>query len=122
MSKQNREELFSRYREGPAVLADAASGLSERQLDHKPSDGGFSAREVVHHTADSEMTSAIRLRRLIAEDNPQITGYDPDLFAARLHYASRPVQPSLDAVRAARESTMSILAALTEVEWDRSGT
>ena len=122
MSKPNRDVLISRYREGPAVLADAVSRLSERQLDHKPSDGGFSAREVVHHTADSEMTSAIRLRRLVAEDNPEITGYDPDVFAARLHYASRPVQPSLDAVRAARESTMSILVTLSEVEWERSGT
>ena len=122
MSKQNREKLFSRYREGPSVLADAVSGLSERQLDHKPADGGFSAREVVHHTADSEMTSAIRLRRLVAEDNPQITGYDPDLFAARLHYAGRPVQPSLDAIRAARESTASILEALSEAEWERAGT
>jgi hypothetical protein len=122
MSKPNREKLIRRYREGPAVLADAVSRLSERQLDHKPADGGFSAREVVHHTADSEMTSAIRLRRLVAEDNPQITGYDPDLFAARLHYASRPVQPSLDAIRAARESTASILEALSEAEWDRAGT
>jgi len=122
MSKQNRAELIMRYREGPAVLADALSGLTERQLDHKPSDGGFSAREVVHHTADSEMTSAIRLRRLVAEDNPQIAGYDPDGFAARLHYASRPVQPSLDAIRAARESTASILEALSEAEWERAGT
>jgi len=122
MSKQNRENLIRRYREGPLVLADAVSGLSERQLDHKPADGGFSAREVVHHTADSEMTSAIRLRRLVAEDNPQITGYDPDLFAARLHYAGRPMQPSLDAIRAARESTASILEALSEAEWERAGT
>jgi len=122
MSKTNRNELIRRYREGPAVLADAVSRLSERQLDHKPADGGFSAREVVHHTADSEMTSAIRLRRLVAEENPQITGYNPDVFAARLHYASRAVQPSLDAVRAARESTASILAALSEAEWERAGT
>lgn len=122
MSKLDREELIRRYREGPAVLAEAVSHLSERQLDHKPADGGFSAREVVHHTADSEMTSAIRLRRLVAEDQPQITGYDPDVFAARLHYASRPVQPSLDAIRAARESTASILEALSEAEWGRAGT
>jgi DinB superfamily len=121
MSKLNREELISRYLEGPAVLADAVSRLSERQLDHKPEDGGFSAREVVHHTADSEMTSAIRPRRLVAEDRPQITGYSPDQFAARLHYARRPVQPSLDAVRAARESTASILATLSEAEWERAG-
>jgi hypothetical protein len=104
------------------VLADAVSRLTETQLDHKPSDGGFSAREVVHHTADSEMTAAIRLRRLVAEDNPQIAGYDPDLFAARLHYAGRPVQPSLDAIRAARESTTSILEALSDREWERAGT
>jgi hypothetical protein len=98
MSKSNRDKLISRYREGPAVLADAVSGLTERQLNRKPSDGGFSAREVVHHTADSEMTSAIRLRRLVAEDNPQITGYDPDLFrhvsitaAARCSHLSTPL-------------------------------
>ena len=104
------------------MLADAVSRLTETQLDHKPSDGGFSAREVVHHTADSEMTAAIRLRRLVAEDNPQIAGYDPDLFAARLHYAGRSVQPSLDAIRAARESTASILEALSDQDWDRAGT
>ncbi|HEY4866515.1 MAG TPA: DinB family protein [Candidatus Dormibacteraeota bacterium] len=122
MSKSNRDELLSRYREGAAVLAAAVSRLSTTQLDHKPADGGFSAREVVHHTADSEMTAAIRLRRLVAEDNPQITGYDPDRFASRLHYASRPVQPSLDAIRAARASTASILEALSEAEWGRAGT
>lgn len=104
------------------MLADAVSRLTETQLDHKPSDGGFSAREVVHHTADSEMTAAIRLRRLVAEDNPQIAGYDPDLFAARLHYAGRSAQPSLDAIRAARESTASILEILTDQEWERAGT
>jgi DinB family protein len=122
MSKPNRAELLSRYSEGAAVLAAAVARLSQTELDHKPADGGFSAREVVHHTADSEMTAAIRLRRLVAEDNPQITGYDPDLFASRLRYASRPFQPSLDAIRAARESTASILEALSEEEWERAGT
>jgi hypothetical protein len=121
MAKENRQELVSRYREGPGVLAAAVTRLSEAQLDHKPADGGFSAREVVHHTADSEMTSAVRLRRLVAEEQPLITGYDPDLFAARLHYARRPVQPSLDAIRSARESTASILDALSDAEWERAG-
>jgi hypothetical protein len=104
------------------VLAAAVSGLSDEQFDHRPSDGGWSAREVVHHTADSEMTSAIRLRRLVAEDSPQITGYDGDLFAARLHYDTRPVEPSLEAIRFARASTASILDALSDEEWERAGT
>ena len=122
MAKHNRPELLERYREGPRLLADLVAGLTERQLDFKPADGGFSAREVIHHTADSEMTSAIRLRRIVAEDRPSISGYDPDLFAARLSYAARPIQPSLDAVRAARESTASILECLSEADWERAGT
>src|ERR1700694_2796720 len=50
MSKPNRVELLSRYREGASVLAAAVARLSKTELDHKPADGGFSAREVVHHT------------------------------------------------------------------------
>lgn len=122
MARENRRELIHKYREGPEVMADAISGLSEAELDHRPSDGGWSAREVVHHTADSEMTSAIRLRRLVAEDRPQIAGYNGDEFAARLHYRTRPVQPSLDAIRAARETTAAILEALSDEAWERAGT
>jgi len=43
------------------------------------------------------------------------------VFAARLHYARRAVQPSLD-IRAARGSTASILATLSDAEWERAGT
>jgi len=39
-------------------------------VDARPALGKWSAREIVHHLADSEMTSAIRLRRLIAEERP----------------------------------------------------
>jgi hypothetical protein len=75
----------------------------------------------VHHLADSEMTSAIRLRRLVVEDNPVIVGYDQEEFARRLYY-DRPVTASLDAFRAARESTAQILDRLGDAEWSRQGT
>ena len=68
------------------------------------------------------MTSAIRLRRLIAEDEPLIVGYDGDEFARRLHYADRPIVPALAAVEAARATTAQILHGLTEAEWARMGT
>ena len=121
MSAQ-RAALIGKYREGPDRIAATVSGIGEALLDYKPSDGGWSPREVVHHTADSEMTSAIRLRRLLAEDQPEIIGYDGDEFARRLFYAQRPVQPSLDAIRAARETSASLLERLKEDDWRRAGT
>jgi hypothetical protein len=117
-----RDELIARYREGPAVVEQVTAGLGDEDLDHVPADGGWSAREVIHHLADSEMTSAIRLRRLLAEDSPVIQGYDEEEYARRLYYDSRPLEPSLAALRATRESTATILDLLSEQDWRRSGT
>jgi hypothetical protein len=117
-----RTELIRRYRAGPDRIAAAVHGLSDAELDHLPRDGGWCAREVVHHTADSELTSAIRLRKLIAEEHPLIQGYDEMEFSRRLHYRERSIDTSLAAVRAARESSASILDCLSDAEWGRSGT
>ena len=95
MDGARRDELITRYREGPAVVEHVAAGLADEELDHVPADGGWSARAVIHHLADSEMMSAARLRLLLAEDAPVIQGYDEEEFARRLHYEARPLGPSL---------------------------
>ena len=117
-----RDELIARYREGPDVLEQTVAGLSDEELDHRPADGGWTPRQVVNHMADSEMTSAIRLRKLLVEDSPTLQGYDEAEFARRLHYDVRPIGPSLLALRAARETSASILEHLGEEDWSRSGT
>jgi hypothetical protein len=122
MDAERRGLLIERYRSGPGVIAAAVAGLDDAALDTRPADGGWTPREVVHHTADSEMTSAIRLRRLIAEDDPLIVGYDGDEFARRLHYADRPIEPALAAIESARSTTAQILERLTDDEWHRTGT
>ena len=122
MDPEQRTSLLEAYIAGPAVIRASLDGVAPAALDSRPRDGGWTPREVVHHTADSEMTSAIRLRRLIAEDDPLIVGYDGDEFARRLHYGDRPIEPALDAISAARATTAQILAGLTEAEWGRTGT
>ena len=122
MDLERRQHLVQRYRDGAAVVAAALAGASDAELDVRPADGGWTAREVAHHVADSEMTAAIRLRRLIAEENPEIVGYDGDEFARRLSYARRPVSGALAAISAVRDVTAEILDRLTEEEWARTGT
>jgi len=121
MDSKSRHALVEKYREGYRVVSDALRGISDRELDARPAPGRWSAREIVHHLADSEMTSAIRLRRLLAEDRPMIQAYDQEEYARRLHY-NRPIQASLDAFRAARQTTAEILDHLTETDWTREGT
>lgn len=122
MTDQERQRLMARYREGADVLAEVIRGLTEAQLDALPADGGWSPRMVVHHCADSELTSAIRLRRLLAEDRPVIAGYDEEAFARRLHYVDRPVQAALEAVLAARATSAELLERLAPEDWAREGT
>jgi hypothetical protein len=116
-----RRSLIAEYRAGYDAVVEALAGANDAALDRRPGPGTWSAREIVHHLADSEMTSAIRLRRLIAEENPTIVGYDQEAFAVRLKY-DRPIASSLEAFRWARISTAEILDRLTDEEWARAGT
>ena len=121
MEPNKRAELIARYKEGYRVVAAALEGASDHELDAKPGRDKWSAREIVHHLADSEMTSAIRLRLLVAEDNAAIHAYDQDEFARRLYY-QRPIASSLLAFEAARRSTGELLDRLSDADWSRAGT
>jgi hypothetical protein len=120
MTNEERRALVERYRDGYAEVVRALEGIGPAELDARPAPGTWSPREIVHHLADSEMISAIRLRRLIAEDAPVIVGYDQDEYARRLYY-DRPIEVSLDTFRAARACTVELLERLTHEQWARGG-
>jgi hypothetical protein len=122
MDKQTRKKLIDQYKDGYRVVAEALAGAPDDELDTSPAPGKWTAREIVHHLADSEMTSAIRLRLLVATPNPQIVGYDQDEFARKLYYRDRPIEASLDAFNAARRTSAELLDRLSEAEWLREGT
>lgn len=121
MTADERTDLIARYAAGYDEILDSLSSATDQDLDRNSSEGEWSPRQIIHHLADSEMTSAIRLRRLLAEDSPVIQGYDEAEFARRLHY-ERPIESSLQALKASRESTVSLLGCLTDQEWQRTGT
>jgi hypothetical protein len=122
VTADERAALIERYRMGHQEVLAALGSPSDEDLDRRAGPGEWTAREVVHHLADSEMTSAIRLRKLLAEDDPVIEAYDEAAFAQRLFYDRRPLGPSLAALAAARDTTASILEHLTEAQWSRTGT
>jgi hypothetical protein len=119
MTADERKKLIDQSEDGYRAVAEALIGADDDELDARPAPGKWSAREVVHHLADSELTAATRLRLLVGTDNPQIQGYDQDEFARRLFY-DRPIEASLDAFKTARRSTSEILQRMGAAEWARA--
>jgi len=115
-----RADLIRRYRDGHRAVVEALRDLKSDELDRSTFDE-WTPRQIAHHLADSEMVSAIRLRRLVAEDRPTLMGYDEKEFARRLT-SDRPIEPSLEAMRWARETSAQILERLTDDDWRRTGT
>jgi hypothetical protein len=121
MDVEERGLLIEKYSAGYQEVINALDGFPAESLTAHPIPGKWSAREIVHHLADSESTSAIRLRRLLVEDKPLIQGYDQDQFASKLRYNERDMAPSLEAFRAARATTAQLLSLMSEEEWRREG-
>ena len=121
MDHSTRQAMVDQYKKGYQEVAAAIAGATDAELDARPAPGKWTAREIIHHLADSEMTSAVRMRNVLATDSVAIAGYDQEEFARRLHY-DRPIAASLAAFKAARETTAELLDRLSEAEWKREGT
>jgi hypothetical protein len=110
------------YRSATAEFFAIAAALTDADLDRHPDDpDGWTPRMVIHHVADSETNSYVRLRRLLAEPAGNvIQGYDEAQWARVLHY-DRPVGASLEVLRAVRESSAELLDLITTEDLTRSG-
>ena len=104
------QSFIENYRKATEQFIKVAGNLSEAQLD-KRKDQGWSARQVIHHVADSEAQSYARLRRLIAEPGTQIQGYDEGAWGEdkTLGYSVLPIEISLDVFKAVRASSLEVL-------------
>lgn len=75
---QTRRECIDAIGRFPAELQAAIPGA---QLDKPYRDGGWTARQVVHHIADSHMNAFIRFRLALTENKPTIKPYDEAAWA-----------------------------------------
>jgi DinB superfamily len=122
VDETERTALIDRFRTGTADVEAALAGITDDELDRQPADAdSWTARQVAHHLADSEAMAYIRLRRLLAEDEPLIAGYDEPEWARRLHY-DRPISSSLAVLTAVRAASLELLQTISSAEWLRAGT
>src|SRR5688500_614751 len=120
MNAAEREAPIDRNKDGCAAVSATLEAITDAELEAREAPGEWSPGELGHPRADSEMTAALRLRLLIAQDAPPLLGYDQEAFVRHL-YPDRPIAPSLAAFEAARAATAPILRRLSEEQWRRAG-
>lgn len=100
------ETATKEFLETVRLLSDSNLDISDNQ--------GWSPRQVIHHMADSETQSYARLRRLIAEPNTEIQGYDENIWSESLvlGYKVLDIDLSLNVIRAVRKSSCEIIRRL----------
>jgi uncharacterized damage-inducible protein DinB len=103
------------------ALQQAVAGLSESELSAPEALGKWSVRQVVRHLADGEIVWGWRLRLVLSQDRPTITGYDQDAWAERLRYDTAPVDEALAEFAALRRTHLRLVSAASDADRARFG-
>jgi hypothetical protein len=114
-------ELLERFRRGPELVAVAMTGAAGTEFDFVPAPGKWSLRQILCHLSDSEVVGAERFRRVIAEDNPTLAGFDQNAWAEKLDYARRKTSHALEGFRRLRAENYELLKELPEAIFERTG-
>ncbi len=104
----------------PVVFRAAAEALSEAQLETPYREGGWTARQVIHHVADSHMNCYARFRLALTEDVPTIKPYDEAKWAELADAKSAPIATSLAMIDAMHDRWSRLLASMTAVDFKRT--
>jgi hypothetical protein len=99
----------------PGELKAAMAGA---RLDQPYRDGGWTARQVVHHVADSHMNAFIRFRLALTEDRPTIKPYNEAEWA-RLADAALNPRVSLQILDGLHQRWHAMLRAMKDADFSR---
>ena len=119
-------DLIDQYEAGADKVAQAIRNLTREDLlcapDPAANVGRWSIQQVVIHCMDSELVLIDRLKRMIAEDNPTLIGYDENRFVANLFYDEQPAEDAAEVIARARRLFTRVLRKLPPAAFERPGT
>jgi len=114
-------EMIEQYAAGGLKLRQAVAGLSREDFLADVIPGTWSIQQIVIHLADSDLIAADRMKRIIAEDNPAMLGYDQSKFAQHLHYDEQSVEDAAAIFELSRRQLARVLRKLPDAAFQRAG-
>jgi uncharacterized damage-inducible protein DinB len=121
---EDRDHALSRFQEGPILLEHTVMGLRDSELDLKPSGGGWSIRQIVHHIVDGDDIWKLCVKLAIGNEHAEFplgwySSQTQDTWADRWAYSQRSIGTSLSLLKAIREHMLQLLASVPEA-WNRA--
>jgi hypothetical protein len=113
---------IERFSQGADLIRSAIKGLTSEELHAYPVPGTWSIQQIVVHLLDSDLIATHRMKRIIAEDNPLLIGYDETKFAKALFYEKEPLEEVLSLFHLNRAQMVRIFKQLPEAALTRHGT
>ena len=114
-------DLIEQYAADAGRLRASIAGLGRKDLNAFPVPGTWSIQQIVLHMMDSDLIASDRMKRVAAEDNPTLIGYDETAFAKVLPYSELDPQMACDIFEKNRLMTAEILRRLPEAAFARTG-
>ena len=108
-------------RETTSELRRATDGLSPQQLRQREREGKWSIAQILQHLADADIVWAWRMRLVLAQDRPPLTGYDQDLWADRLHYDEADPSEAIELFAVLRRANLRLMERASPADLKRVG-
>ena len=103
----------------PYELEKLIEGITEDQLNTPYRDGGWTARQVIHHMSDSHLNMLIRLKWTLTEDTPTIKAYDENLWAQLPDY-QLPIEVSVNLLKSIHTKIVALAKSFSEEDLKKS--
>lgn len=103
----------------PFKLRETAAKLNNIHLDTPYRPGGWTARQVIHHLADSHTQALTRFKWALTENQPTIKAYKQDAWA-ELPDSKLEIEPSLKMIDGIHERMVALFETFTEADWNRT--
>jgi len=94
-----------------ALIQEAGPDLRTR-----PEPGEWSVLGCIDHIVDAELVMAARYRWTIAHDEPEIIGYDQDLWVDRLHASDPDLEALVSFFEALRSANLALWSTTTAAD------
>jgi hypothetical protein len=120
ISQADQQTWTAYLGEFPALLNKVVAGWTEEKWDTPYRPGGWSARQLVHHIADSHAQAMFRIKLALTENEPTIKPYHQDGWGNLSDSLKAPAQWSLNIIEGIHGRWCFMLSQMSAEEWQKT--